>query len=481
MKSFFTLLYFFAIFFVFNQTNAEETIYPTVSSFSISPSSANSEQPISFSWTLQGSGGYSFIIYCQDGIWLKSTLGGTPLPCDTAITSTTNTNDDKLITISNISGGTKTIKARVIPKDNTGQDYTINAKDNYFTINTSAQPITSFSSDIIDAKSGEPITLSWESIDLAGTNISIECNNNIKATSTNYSGEYLLCGQAIFPTNLPSTGSLKLSLMNYSTEPIVYHLSLLPAISTNTYDGTHQVKIEITVASSILPDPFVSYFTASSTTINSGEKVNLSWSINNSVGANLIIKCVSGITATSSINENLTLPCDTLAFPTALKSTDSIILTIKNKDDFAQTVFLSLIPSKKAGEYDATRGKQISISARSEKYTAQSSSSQQTINSNQINTFSSSSYSSSSSSKAINFIFLKTLKKGSIGLEVSRLQEFLKKDSSIYPEGIVSGYFGSATFRAVARFQKKYNITNEKDPFLGTVGPKTRAKLNEMR
>lgn len=66
-------------------------------------------------------------------------------------------------------------------------------------------------------------------------------------------------------------------------------------------------------------------------------------------------------------------------------------------------------------------------------------------------------------------------------MDVSHLQEFLKKDSSIYPEGIISGYFGPATFRAVARFQKKHKLANENDPFLGTIGPKTRAKLNELQ
>lgn len=484
MKLSFVLLYFFIAFFVFNETIAVEIVNPVVSSFSISPSSVNSEQPVSFSWTLQDSSGYSFIIYCQDGIWLKSAVSGSSLPCDTEITSTTNTNDDKLITVSNVSGGTKTIKARIIPKNNTGQNYDAGAKEGYFTINTANQPITSFSSDTLNAKSGEPITLSWSSINPAGVNLSIECNSNIKATSTSYSDGFLPCEQAVFPTNLSSSGSLKLSLINYSVGPIVYRVSLLPAISTKTYDGTHSASVGITVSSSILPDPVISYFTASSTTINSGESVNLSWLINNAVGANLLIKCLSGITATSSVDESLILPCDSFAFSSALNPADSIKLTIKNKSDSIQTVFLSLVPSKKSGEHDATRGKQISIAVRPEKYSSQTSSSQQSITTGQTSSFSSSSSSSASSTlslKTNRFIFLKALKRGSVGVDVSRLQEFLKKDSSIYPEGIISGYFGPATFRAIARFQKKYNISNENDPFFGTFGPKTRTQLNELQ
>ena len=60
--------------------------------------------------------------------------------------------------------------------------------------------------------------------------------------------------------------------------------------------------------------------------------------------------------------------------------------------------------------------------------------------------------------------------------QVMCLQEFLKNQgSSIYPEGIVSGNFFSATQQAVIRFQEKYAIQGT-----GFVGPITRAKINAM-
>lgn len=58
---------------------------------------------------------------------------------------------------------------------------------------------------------------------------------------------------------------------------------------------------------------------------------------------------------------------------------------------------------------------------------------------------------------------------------VSTLQSDLSADSSIYPEKLVTGYFGSLTLKAVKRFQAKYGISQT-----GYVGPLTRAKLNEM-
>lgn len=76
---------------------------------------------------------------------------------------------------------------------------------------------------------------------------------------------------------------------------------------------------------------------------------------------------------------------------------------------------------------------------------------------------------------AQNVQFSISLKRGSTGQGVSRLQEFLKTMSDIYPEGLVTGYFGALTERAVKRFQAKYGIEQ-----VGIVGPKTRARLNSL-
>jgi peptidoglycan hydrolase-like protein with peptidoglycan-binding domain len=77
------------------------------------------------------------------------------------------------------------------------------------------------------------------------------------------------------------------------------------------------------------------------------------------------------------------------------------------------------------------------------------------------------------------------LKFGMRSLEVSCLQEFLKSQGpEIYPEGLVTGYFGPLTLSAVKRFQQKYwqEILTpwglSKDQATGFVGPTTRAKIN---
>ncbi len=70
---------------------------------------------------------------------------------------------------------------------------------------------------------------------------------------------------------------------------------------------------------------------------------------------------------------------------------------------------------------------------------------------------------------------IQTLKEGSTGDQVAILQALLALDPSIYPEGIISGFFGRKTSEAVRRFQRKHGIDA-----LGFVGPKTLKKLNEL-
>mgnify|MGYP000635407757 CR=1 FL=1 len=71
--------------------------------------------------------------------------------------------------------------------------------------------------------------------------------------------------------------------------------------------------------------------------------------------------------------------------------------------------------------------------------------------------------------------------------EVRCLQEFLKSQGpEIYPEGLVTGYFGPLTLSAVKRFQQKYwkeilapwGLTQNQPT--GFVGPTTRAKINQL-
>ena len=58
---------------------------------------------------------------------------------------------------------------------------------------------------------------------------------------------------------------------------------------------------------------------------------------------------------------------------------------------------------------------------------------------------------------------------------VTNLQMFLASDQNLYPEGLITGYYGPLTKAAVIRFQERYGI----DP-VGRVGPVTLAKINSL-
>jgi hypothetical protein len=78
-------------------------------------------------------------------------------------------------------------------------------------------------------------------------------------------------------------------------------------------------------------------------------------------------------------------------------------------------------------------------------------------------------------------VFARVMDPGDKDDEVRRLQGLLKTDSEVYPEGLVTGYYGTLTRNAVRRFQLKYGvIPNENALGNGRVGPKTMAKLNEI-
>lgn len=81
----------------------------------------------------------------------------------------------------------------------------------------------------------------------------------------------------------------------------------------------------------------------------------------------------------------------------------------------------------------------------------------------------------------------RALKLGSVGEDVRTLQMILNADASTRIAASGAGSPGSETTRfgaltkiAVQKFQQKYGIAGKGHPAFGTVGPATRAKLNEL-
>lgn len=67
----------------------------------------------------------------------------------------------------------------------------------------------------------------------------------------------------------------------------------------------------------------------------------------------------------------------------------------------------------------------------------------------------------------------RTLRVGVRGADVTALQTFLAADPTLYPQGLVTGYFGFLTKSAVSNFQSRNGLTAD-----GIIGPMTRPFLN---
>ena len=74
-----------------------------------------------------------------------------------------------------------------------------------------------------------------------------------------------------------------------------------------------------------------------------------------------------------------------------------------------------------------------------------------------------------------NILISSPLKLGSSGEDVKLLQAVLSTDKSIYPSGIISGYYGDLTKQAVINFQQKYSL-----PQNGELDQQTLDKFNEI-
>lgn len=75
----------------------------------------------------------------------------------------------------------------------------------------------------------------------------------------------------------------------------------------------------------------------------------------------------------------------------------------------------------------------------------------------------------------------RTLNPGTTGVDVENLQLFLADFPTLYPEGLVTGFYGDLTTRAVQRYQCARNIVCSGTPFTtgyGRVGPTTLARIN---
>lgn len=77
------------------------------------------------------------------------------------------------------------------------------------------------------------------------------------------------------------------------------------------------------------------------------------------------------------------------------------------------------------------------------------------------------------------FNFNRDLAKGHKGDDVKELQRALATDPHIFPPGLITGYFGNQTEKAMKKFQEKYGLFSSETLATGFFGPKTRKFMKE--
>lgn len=448
---------------------------PSVGYFNASPSSVNSNQPISFTWSIVDGGGYLFHIPCIQGIKFFRT-DGSGFNCNDSISSVVSVADGIDIAVRNLTGNLRSISARITPKDTSDNDAPSASRDISVAVAPVAKPIEELqgASSVI---SNQDYTLGWTASQLPGVNLQISCSSVVRTTSPSYTKGELPCNTPIFTDDLSPSRSITLNFTNNTTATSSITLTVLPAMETGIYNGAGAQSITVDVVPKIIPDPVTASFYTSPNTplISENTPISLFWGTENSDGANLWFSCNDNITPILTIGNATSTPkCNTLAFETTLEASSTMSMVFLNKSFTTESITISIIPKSKKGGFDGTRGRQLTLSILAKGAVATTPVTQKISAPLLIVT------TATTPTPTKVPLFTKYLSRGSKGSEVVALQTLMGKDPTVYPEGTTDGNFGPATQRAVRRLQIKYNVANATTPGYGVVGPKTRALLNSL-
>lgn len=461
---------------------------PIVQSFTVSSPHIISSQVLSFSWTVTDGKAPYIKFSCPIGVRL-STLSGSTVSCNTQQTFSTLSSDGVDLIVTNTSGAMRTLYVTIIPNDLSGTAYPSLSQTVSSTIDTDVEPITIFSDDTASSSetvtSSQSVTFTWKARGTTGVNFLMNCVDGIVASSSSYSvSPQIPCGMTIFSPDLANTGTLTLSLNNKTNQSLDVKFTILPAMDTGMYDATHAKFITITVLPYALPKPVVNSFVVSSfdgsDRVFSGVPTTYLWNVSGASAVNLKSTCTDAVSITVPISATSTetVNCGDYIFPFPLSAVGSTTMTMSsNSGGAALPVSIQLVPYRADGTYDATSGKSKTITVLPPGAQVQNSTSaQSTSNSGAAG------QTGKGNNSGTKYTFTKTLSVGSRNTEVTNLQTFLKKFPDLYPEGLVTGYYGPATARAVGRFQIKYGIAKSAaDVGYGGVGPKTRLQLNALQ
>jgi hypothetical protein len=261
---------------------------------------------------------------------------------------------------------------------------------------------------------------------------------------------------------------------------------LLPRAATNVYDFAHTLERKLVVSEQyIAPTPIGLSFSSSVAQVVPKVPFTLSWAVQNATSSNIQFTCNINLTVESVSNSGTTkLPCGRHAFTPPLGAEGSMTIVVSNSSPLHQVLSAFLLPISESGISSTINAKAVYLSVMPDgtptttvvKPAVSPTTSAATTPANTTST------SNTSGQVGTNPFgqFTYALELGSRGTAVTNLQKFLAQNADIYPEGLVTGYFGGLSDKAVKRFQEKYGIAGPGDAGYGYVGPKTRAKLNTL-
>ena len=306
----------------------------------------------------------------------------------------------------------------------------------------------------------------------------LSCVDGVTASSSTLTpGAILQCGKNAFDTKLPGSGSADLWFKNKNIDRATVNLTVLPYISDNTYDLSHSKSLTLDIASDrTLPGQILS-FVPSQPQITSDDSFTLIWTTKYATGVNIKMACDDSLTL-SIVTSTTTTPiaCGALLSSAYLAPNGSITVAISNSSNQIKQANLSLYSQLQDGGFDGINASRIVVNVNPKGqpviFTGVSTSTLSTSGTTKYNMIDSVIISPRRKITTL-------LKFGSRGDSVSALQEFLSKNG-YYPEGLVTGYFGRATEKAVQRFQEAYGIAKSGQVGYGTMGPMTRTKFNSF-
>jgi len=442
--------------------------------FEVSPSSINSGQTVALSWKVTNSSGASVLLPCVgsgSGIHYKNQSGGL-IACDTKLTGF-GTIDSVIIGATNTSGSPVTLSPKLIPLNSDGSE-SIGQSAASFVVRADPNPISDFSVSSTTVVSGDKLTLSWVAPEVDKLNMTLYCLDDIMPTIVGDSRPRVPCNQQpVFIYDLAGSGSQTFQLLTSSLEPSLVTFRIMPKTGSGAFDGTHSKSIQVTVKPR--PDtrnPIITSFQFSEQTLKPNKETKVSWTIQDSVGANFKITCPNGVTATSSLTATSTLKCDQMIFSNILGESGTFNISLKNPTNVPQEVLFTLIPAVTTTEFDGVRARTLRIIVLGDPVGVPPPAAPASPPAAPSTPAGASSAASNKSE--LTALFLPPI---TYGLKnhagVRRLQEIMR-DDGVY-SGPVTGNFYALTRSAVKLFQKKYGI-----PQVGLVGPMTKKKLMEV-